>query len=429
MRMKKLLKFINVLLILLLLSSSVIPEEKGNRQKWQDEYCYIVKRSPAMLTADKFQRNLAKALSVDTLDVVFNNSNTISKMLGKAMQRDSTMSESFDHLADFGVQLIWSDDHRMRFAWWEMKGFGDHQYGYIFQYKVAPNRTHVKAGLDRFLNLEMRPIQPIALHTLSRDIYLFEGRERDSLLRFVGFDLSTNVIRTAYVNDKRTFESSLTSTKEEFDKLYFNGVYLAPIDVHLADSLTQGRILRAWYRDGNNRYHITRKSPNASVTFVTDLFDNGMGTDSILPVASVNVAMGERKHTFKAKNFDSRFVIEGMNVEAVLKNDSIYNNPDKEGFPSIHYVCGRTSAVPHEKVIYTACSFDRMPTDEEYKQMRWALEVGGYVYFLNSREHFGSQIKLELKEEWEGKTISVVPYFNVVDLNIAAQTSVVKYAE
>ena len=67
--------------------------------------------------------------------------------------------------------------------------------------------------------------------------------------------------------------------------------------------------------------------------------------------------------------------------------------------------------------------------DKEHSLVHWALEVDGELQLLESEEWHGTQIDLQMKEEWLGKTIKVTPYIQgrEMDERMTIETKVVPY--
>lgn len=85
-------------------------------------------------------------------------------------------------------------------------------------------------------------------------------------------------------------------------------------------------------------------------------------------------------------------------------------------------VTGETEALPNEVIEYKVTSYN-LPnvSDGDRKRVKWDIEVDGKKETLSSK---GESIELEMKREWLGKSISLMPYLKEPSPKVRVKTHI-----
>ncbi len=101
-----------------------------------------------------------------------------------------------------------------------------------------------------------------------------------------------------------------------------------------------------------------------------------------------------------------------------IGNENPYTPPQ----PLVTSVKGETTALPYQKVTYTVTGYNiGNVADSDRKRIKWKIAVDDNEQNLKET---GEKIEIEMKPEWAGKTVSVMPYLKKQTKAVSAQTKV-----
>ncbi|MDR3236177.1 MAG: hypothetical protein LBT48_05550 [Prevotellaceae bacterium] len=388
------------------------------------------------------------------------------KNLKAIIQADSTMSNPFIELQEQHIRIISSPDGKIRVFQWRNSDTIQTSYSHIVQYSVFEGKTRLFSTDYTFLNeVCYDTIYP----PLRNGVYLFEG-DVAADRRLLGCDISSGVFRKAYpfnsTENQPLYATNIyCSVKEiqnpphfqlekdrlmipemngdsiftgKYSDLYFNGAYFEPLEVKQVRAEKKERaggkypkILRFCFKDKWNRYTIEAVD-NGIMSIALDI-----SNDSIeeLEGETISISLTCDDYCGNCPKIEiphvairnGRYYIENFNVRKqcqtntnrlILLGKKLYRQ-------RVLDVAGLPEAVPYQRLRYTASRFTRVPDVETSKLVRWALEVDGRIQRLDAEQYHGMQIELEMKEEWLGKEIRVIPYLKKVNRKIAQATTII----
>lgn len=408
------------------------------------------------------------------------NNKVLADSIQKLLIADPYFKNSFDGLNEQGLNVIESEDKKIRIISWENTDSGSKgHYCNLIQYYIAPGKTRFAFfGIDYFLyNHSNRitkgfkhNINPSKIHLLNNGRYIIEGVAKDNgdnVYKLIGIDTNRGLLRNGYffseegkpsdsysvtispdcterfqsiiINDihlkiPQTDETGCLTS--EYFNYYFNGTYFSDAEEYerIQPKMTTsiGYILRLYYKNSLNMKVITSTSPTAGISLVADAAHN---KDIIL----------NDKYTIKLRNTDNDEHVSGKKIHCELilwpinntvfiENFKFYHLPldsaatyGRNDLTDVTYTAGREEAFSYEQLRYTAVTFNCQPSDEEYKLIRWAIEIDNKLQLLDETEYIGAQIDLQMKEEWLNKEVSVIPYIKGGEINrdIAVKTFIV----
>jgi hypothetical protein len=85
---------------------------------------------------------------------------------------------------------------------------------------------------------------------------------------------------------------------------------------------------------------------------------------------------------------------------------------------------GAEEALPGGKAEYKVSRYHKDIKEGDKGQVRWAVKVDGKEETLEVR---GSEVSIEIKQEWAGKEIVVIGFLNNPDEKISRKTNVIKW--
>lgn len=88
----------------------------------------------------------------------------------------------------------------------------------------------------------------------------------------------------------------------------------------------------------------------------------------------------------------------------------------------VRTAAGETEALPNDVIEYKVTSYN-LPnvSDSDRKRVKWDIEVDGKQETLSSK---GESIELEMKREWLGKSISLMPYLKQPSPKVRVETHI-----
>ena len=106
----------------------------------------------------------------------------------------------------------------------------------------------------------------------------------------------------------------------------------------------------------------------------------------------------------------------------VVDNDEKHNS---EPMVLVTSVKGENKAIVSQTVQYVVTKYN-VPNvkDSDRKRVKWVIEVDGQKEYLKEQ---GETLDLQIKEEWEGKEIIVMPYLKQCTYNVSVHTKVERW--
>ena len=106
----------------------------------------------------------------------------------------------------------------------------------------------------------------------------------------------------------------------------------------------------------------------------------------------------------------------------VVDNDETHNS---EPMVLVTSVKGKNKAIVSQTVQYVVTKYN-VPNvkDSDRKRVKWVIEVDGQKEYLKEQ---GETLDLQIKEEWEGKEIIVMPYLKQCTYNVSVHTKVERW--
>lgn len=103
----------------------------------------------------------------------------------------------------------------------------------------------------------------------------------------------------------------------------------------------------------------------------------------------------------------------------VVDNDEKHNS---EPMVLVTSVKGESKAIVSQTVQYVVTKYSVSNVkDSDRKRVKWVIEVDGQKEYLKEQ---GETLDLQIKEEWEGKEIIVMPYLNQATLQVSVKTNI-----
>lgn len=368
---------------------------------------------------------------------------------------------------------IESNDKKIRLLTFNAGNDSTCRYIHELRYKTTPT-TIQSSSLQDFRFFDLQQFQSLRIDTIyhvTKDIYILEGMNEENEYFMMGIDIERGIARNAYIFPQEEKEEEtpiclisfpvdttkyiakkikaelegnkirLPETKEnqftgKYINYYFNGA-------HYEDSLSysttyshtrQGEeiITRINFKDGNNRWIL--KKLYASQPYSVEMMI--ASENEIIKPVSLTLQNEDKTEHWKGKLFEINMTLKPINGTVFVENLDSYRFPIiksrkwlKPKLKTVKYTAGRKEAFPFERLRYTAAIFNRPIKEEECQLVRWALEIDGNLQLLDGKEWQGTQIDLQIRKEWLGKTILVIPYIEGRSINkkVAIKTTIEPY--
>lgn len=386
----------------------------------------------------------------------------------------SLEKDTLDWLNYSEVHTIESDNGKLRLLTFRAPNKGKLQYIHELRYKVAPNETRSSSLQDpRFFNFSAYNSLIInKIHHVEGDTYLLEGINEGNEYILAGIDIGRGIAKNAYfVTPTDGEHKSLISfsfdtlnhpTKEmkaefagdrlrlpnygqderaegkEYVDYYFNGTHyedsLSHVNTVRETQNGEEIITRIIFKDEENRFAIDALYPKMLYSVVVTIVSEG---GNYKRPTSLRLESTEKEEHFQGKKFNVSMSLQMINGRVFVEGLDSYHFPiikaprwwQKRKLKNVKYTAGRKSAFPYEWLRYSAVMFNCPIKDKEHSLVHWALEVDGELQLLEGEEWHGTQIDLQMKEEWLGKTIKVTPYIQgrEMDERMTIETKVVPY--
>jgi len=401
----------------------------------------------------------------------------LSDSIQSLLQSDPYLSDPLSSLKKQGIHILESADKMIRIVSWKKRaGYfpSADSYCHIVQYNIAPGKTRFAyfgfdcGHYDRFTYDYDMYISKI--HDLDEGTYILEGVQKydyNNEYKLIGIDIGRGILKNAYIfseegNDASmsfsvTYNPDCTIESEyilrewhlqvpvldengcltsDYSDYYFNGAYFVNGNEYeelLPDMLEEKDIItRLYYKDGDNMNTIMAYSPTDPISLITDVSRlKGNELKDIpytIKLSSTDDDEHESGQTFEhsliLRLINNKVFIESINTYYLKADDTTAER--SYDLKRVIYTAGREKALPYEWLRYTAVAFNCLPSEEECKSVRWAIEIEEELYLLDADIYSGTQIDLQMKEEWIGKEIYVIPYIKVNEIyrDIAIKTLV-----
>lgn len=389
----------------------------------------------------------------------------------------SLEKDTLDWLNYSEVYTIESDNGKLRLLTFRAPNKGKLQYIHELRYEVAPNETRTSSLQDpRFFDFSAYNSLIInKIHHVEGDTYLLEGINQGNEYVLAGIDIGRGIAKNAYfISTKENNNETILSfpfdtikypasemianfdgdklrlsnggqdestVEEEFTDYFYDGTHythdsLSYAKIKEETAKDKEMITQLYFKGEDNLFaveHLYAGTPFSVVVAISS--KNGEAEGS----TTLQLSSDSPDEHAEGKLFDVTLVLRPLKGTYFVEGIDTYHLPilkkprwwQKPKLNKVVYTAGRSTAYPYEWLRYSAVMFNRPIKKIEYSLVRWALEVDGELQLLEGEEWHGTQIDLQMKEEWLGKTIKVTPYIQgrEMDERMTIETKVVPYKE